>query len=217
MKALTGIGGIREHPACSNPVEKQGVLLLVHRTQEGWCDMSVAQRNSSNPSSPPVAASVFALPGLLPDGIRLLVDPVTRCVIVIPVIGMEPDSLLRSFPLSPSATHLFLALLRAYPHHCSYHALFRTLYPCASGITAHNNAWDRQIMRHAVRRARKALMPVLRECGLQALAVRDQGYVLAAASKANKNVRKTRATGKALIGHKHGEKTNGEDHDRTRR
>ena len=161
--------------------------------------MSVAQRNFSNPSSPPVAASVFALPGLLPDGIRLLVDPVTRCVIVIPVIGMEPDSLLRSYPLSPSATQLFFALLQAYPHHCSYHMLFRTLYPCALEIAAHDNAWDRQIMLHAVRRARKALMPVLRACGLQALAVRGQGYVLAAAPQAHANARESVCKDRAVL------------------
>ena len=79
----------------------------------------------------------------------------------------------------PTAAPILLALLQHYPQHCPYRELFAVLYPHSRHLDEH--AWEQERGRAIplIRRALKALLPILRGCGLQAHAVRGQGYVLA--------------------------------------
>lgn len=132
------------------------------------------------PTSPRAIAPAwtFALPGLLPTDRRLLLDPPTRSAIVMALPGSEVVPSLQIFALTPSATRILLTLLQAYPLSCSHQALFRSLYPLRA--PRREEVWDKDLALPPVRRALKTLMPTLRAMGLQTLALRGQGYVLAA-------------------------------------
>ena len=127
-------------------------------------------------------ASVFAFPELFPAGMRLLLDGETHTAFFISLDGGESLPLLRSVPLTPASATVFLALLKAYPLHCSHRSLYRALYPSTEHID--EDAWWGQVKDLALpmmRRALKTLLPALRTCGLQVVSLRGQGYLLTSA------------------------------------
>src|SRR5579885_1388497 len=155
--------------------------------QEGRC----LPMNTCLPFQPttPRAASpalVFPLPGLLPADRRLLLDPETHTAIVLTIEGSDAVPMVRSFSLPPSATRVFLTLLQAYPHYSSFQSLFRSLYPSSSAQDRQEPAWERALSVTPVRRALKALLPMLRSLGWQVVSLRGQGYVLARTQKASR-------------------------------
>lgn len=123
--------------------------------------------------------SLFALPELLPNNARLLVDANTSTAFLLRFEGPEFTFSSRSFQLTPSATRVFLALLHAYPLFCSYHSLFLALYPLSQEHET-NRTWDCALALRPIRRALITLLPTLRDLGLQVVALRGQGYILAA-------------------------------------
>ncbi|HEU5376343.1 MAG TPA: hypothetical protein VFV38_12940 [Ktedonobacteraceae bacterium] len=129
------------------------------------------------------SASVFVLPGLLPAEQRLLLDPETHTALLLTVAGADAFSWFRFFPLTPSATQVFLTLLQAYPRACSYQSLFRSLYPLASTHEEREEVWESKLAVPPIRRALKALLPTLRSLGWQVISLRGQGYLLACAGE----------------------------------
>jgi DNA-binding response OmpR family regulator len=123
------------------------------------------------------AARVFALPEILPEGVRVVLDVDSHTALLLNLNGEETAPLLRSFQLTPSAARVFLALLQAYPQHCSYQNLLAVLYP--SSPESPSSAWDYHV--RPIRRALVALAPVLRAFGLEVVALRRHGYLLASA------------------------------------
>ena len=65
------------------------------------------------------AARVFALPEILPARVRVVLDVDSRTALLLHLDGEGITPLLHSFQLTPSAARVFLALLQAYPQHCS--------------------------------------------------------------------------------------------------
>jgi len=133
-------------------------------------------------------ASVFALPEILPANTRLLLDPEAHTVSLLTQEGVEAAPMLRSFSLTPSTTRLFLSLLQTYPLHCSHRALFLSLYPDTE--KQREREWwthDKDLALPLVRRALRSLLPAFRACGLRAVSLRGQGYVLASASTSNEH------------------------------
>ena len=125
-------------------------------------------------------ASVFLLPGILPADRRLLFDPETHTVLLLTVAGSDAVPMFQSFQVPPSASRVFFTLLQAFPQYCSHQTLFRSLYPQIPEEDQQEWNWQQMLAVPLVRRALKALLPVLRGCGLQAISLRGQGYVLAA-------------------------------------
>ena len=105
--------------------------------------------------SPGEAARVFALPEILPERVRVVLDVNSRMALLLNLDGEETAPLLHSFQLTPSAARVFLALLQAYPQHCSYQALLAVLYP--SSPESPSSAWDHHV--RPIRRALVALAP----------------------------------------------------------
>jgi len=171
----------RKHPHARDIPQNQRVVhTLVLRT----CEQRKEKIGMEKPSSQAAqAAHVFANPSLLPAQTRLLLDPENHTALLVSLEGAALSPLFRSFPLTPSATQVFLSLLQAYPHACSHQALFRALYPEA--CSPDEQAWDQEkdLAIPLIRRALKSLLPTLRGCGLQAVALRGQGYVLAKLSQ----------------------------------
>ncbi|HEU5378023.1 MAG TPA: helix-turn-helix domain-containing protein [Ktedonobacteraceae bacterium] len=120
---------------------------------------------------------VFALPEILPERVRVVLDVNSRMALLLDLDGEETAPLLHSSQLTPSAARVFLALLQAYPQHCSYQALLAVLYP--SSPEGSSSAWDRHV--RPIRRALVALAPVLRAFGLEVVSLRGHGYLLASA------------------------------------
>lgn len=111
----------------------------------------------------------------------MLVDPVTRTALVFSLVSGETAPLVRTFALTPSGTRVLLALLRAYPSFCSHRDLFLALSPQTAAHEESEDGVDHARNLLPVRRALKSLLPMLRACGLRAVALRGQGYLLAAA------------------------------------
>jgi hypothetical protein len=122
---------------------------------------------------------VYAPTELLPVNRRLVLDPEMRTVLLLSLNEEAETPFFRTFLLSPSATPMFLALLQHYPHHCPHRELFAMLYPHGRHLDESTWEQERNLAIPLIRRALKSLLPILRECGLQALSVRGQGYVLA--------------------------------------
>ncbi len=122
--------------------------------------------------------SLFALPELLPNTARLLVDEDSNTVFLLSFQGPELASSSLSFRLTPSAMRVFVALLHAYPQFCSYRTLFVSLYPLSQEQEA-NRVWEYTLAHRPIRRALLALLPTLRGLGLRAVSLRGRGYVLA--------------------------------------
>jgi hypothetical protein len=135
------------------------------------------------------SVSVFVLPGILPADRRLLLDPVTHTAILLAVEGSDAAPMFSSFQLTPSATTVFLMLLQAYPHYCSYQSLFHSLYPPTLAQDERDQVWERKLAIPPIRRALKALLPALRSFGLQVISLRGQGYVLASADEPARRTR----------------------------
>ncbi len=125
------------------------------------------------------ATWVFALPEILPEHTRVVLDAHARTAILLRLDEKEPIPSVRSFPLTPSAARIFLALLQAYPQYCPYHTLFTALYPASQGEPS--SVWEHTV--RPIRRALVALAPVMRAFGLEVVALRGRGYLLAPAAR----------------------------------
>lgn len=127
----------------------------------------------------PFPAYVFDIPAILPTQTRLVLDPVTHTAMLLSERGVESVPLFRFFSLTPSAQQVFLSLLQAYPQYCSHRSLFLALYP--ETACQEEQVWmeEKDLAIPPVRRALKSLLPTLRACGLQAISLRGQGYLLA--------------------------------------
>lgn len=125
-------------------------------------------------------AQDFALPGLLPPHLRVLLDLHTRTALVLDLDPQAPSLLLHSAALSPSSAALLLALLQAYPSLCPYPRLYRSLYPETPPKA--DFPWPQAVGLRSIRRALWLLAPALRDLGLAAFAVRGRGYLLTGAS-----------------------------------
>jgi DNA-binding winged helix-turn-helix (wHTH) protein len=119
----------------------------------------------------------FVLPGVLPAETWLLLDAEAHTVTLLTLQGAERIPTFRSFQLTPSATTIFLTLLQAYPQSCSYQSLFDSLYPQQAN---REQVWEKSLAVPPVRRALKALLPMLRSFRLRVISLRGHGYVLAA-------------------------------------
>ncbi len=130
-------------------------------------------------------AQVFALPGILPEQTWILLDAHARMVIFLKLNSGDSPPRVRAFQLPPSATRIFLALLNAYPQYCSYQTLLSALYPASQEETT--PVWEHRV--RPIRRALVALAPVLQCFGLDVVALRGRGYVLAPAALSTKKRR----------------------------
>jgi hypothetical protein len=130
------------------------------------------------------AVAVFAIPELFSADMQLRLDVETHTALFLSLQGGEAFPLVRSVSLTPASTRIFLALLQAYPWHCSHQSLYRVLYP--SPERADDDDWWEQVKDLAlpmIRRALKKLAPALRTGGVQVIALRGQGYLLAPAMR----------------------------------
>ena len=127
-------------------------------------------------------AQAFALPGLLPPQTCLLLDLRTSTALLLHLDAAGTTPLVCAYRLKPSAARVFLALLQVYPRCCEYPHLFTMLYATVDEV--HRPTWDPVIGLRPIRRALFALAPALRFFGLETVAMRKRGYVLAAASPA---------------------------------
>lgn len=127
-------------------------------------------------------AQVFTLPGILPEQTWIQLDAHARMVMLLSLDSGKAAPVLHAFPLTPSAARVFLALLRAYPQHCPYQTLLSALYPASQD--EYEPRWEHRV--RPIRRALAALAPVLQTFGLDAVALRGRGYVLAPAAPSSK-------------------------------
>ena len=121
-------------------------------------------------------AIIFSLPELFPPHTHLLLNVSTSTAILLRFEGTDLASCHRAFQLTPSATRVLWSLLRTYPAPCTYRLLFRALFPQAG---EEKRFWETEGGRRPVRRALVTLLPFLRGCGLRAVSLRGQGYILA--------------------------------------
>jgi hypothetical protein len=124
----------------------------------------------------PQTTQVFVLPEVLPAHKRIVLNVHAHVAVLLELDGENPAPLVRSFPLSPSASRIFLALLQAYPQHCPYPTLFLALYLASQ--EALSEGWEQYV--RPIRRALRYLTPVMRSFGLQVIALREHGYLLSA-------------------------------------
>jgi len=124
----------------------------------------------------PQTTQVFVLPEVLPAHRRIVLNIHAHVAVLIELDGEQSAPLVRSFPLSPSASRIFLALLQAYPQHCPYPTLFLALYLASQ--EALSEGWEQYV--RPIRRALRYLTPVMRSFGLQVIALREHGYLLSA-------------------------------------
>ncbi len=127
----------------------------------------------------PKAAQVFALSEILSEQTQIVLDVQARLAVLLKLDGGKTAPLVRSFQLTPSAARVFLALLEAYPQHCPYQTLFVALYPAP--LDTSSPVWEQYV--RPIRRALRHLAPVLRAFGLEVVALRGRGYLLASAAR----------------------------------
>lgn len=127
----------------------------------------------------PKAAQVFALTEILPEQTQIVLDVQARLALLLKLDEGKTAPLVRSFQLTPSAARVFLALLEAYPQHCPYQTLFLVLYPAP--LDTSSPVWEPYV--RPIRRALRHLAPVLRAFGLEVVALRGRGYLLASAAR----------------------------------
>lgn len=159
--------------------------MLTFLTRETYRYIRNATRMSHTPSLLSLVPSqpttwVFTLPGILPECAQIHLDSQTRIASVLH-LGQEGSApLLSSCQLTPSSTKIFLALLQAYPQHCSHQTLFAALYPAIEEEDSclSDQAWSLR----PIRRALITLAPALRTFGLEAVSLRGRGYVLTPAT-----------------------------------
>lgn len=120
------------------------------------------------PTSTPVRTKIFALS----KQSSVLFDIRSRTALLLHQEGGDPVPLL---PLSPSASRVFLALLQAYPQYCSHQTLLAALYPAVQETP--DLGWEQHV--RPIRRALHRLAPVLQAFGLEVVALRRRGYLLA--------------------------------------
>lgn len=144
------------------------------------------QSNGASGSGNASCAVVFSLPELFPSHTHLLLNASTSTAILLRLEGTALASCHRAFQLTPSATRILWSLLRAYPAPCSYRSLFLALFPQAS---EENRFWEHEEGRRPVRRALVTLLPFLRGCGLRAVSLRGQGYILAPTTRSPHRIR----------------------------
>lgn len=125
---------------------------------------------------------IFALPALLPEDARVLLDPSTCLMLVLRTRQEEMVGIELVAPLAPSAFRVLLALCQAAPHPCSYGTLFAALYPAQEGEP--EPPWNPAVGLRPLRRALALLLPLLPACDLQVVALRGRGYMLLSASAA---------------------------------
>lgn len=122
----------------------------------------------------------FAAP-LFPEHIRLFLDLSTRTVVLLRFGKGESVLLLRSQKLTPSGIIIFLALLQAYPKHCTFEKLFACLdlpQPLMGMTHGSKHGANWELVVRPVRRAIAVLTPVLPAFGLQTTSLRNKGYLL---------------------------------------
>ena len=143
--------------------------------------MSTSRRGSPIYSFMPtrIGAGVFALPEIFPERTQVLLDLRSSTAILLNQESEGPTPLLHFCQLTPSAARVFLALLEAYPQHCPYQTLFSALYPAA--LDGPPPVWEHYV--RPIRRALRHLAPVLRAFGLEVVALRGRGYLLAPAAR----------------------------------
>lgn len=129
---------------------------------------------------PHSTAYIFTLPEILPEQTQLHLYMDTRIALLLHLYQEEPAPQVHVCQLTPSTLKIFLALLQASPQHCSYQTLFAALYPATqeAASSAYDPAWSIR----PIRRALGLLTPVLRTFGLEVVALRGRGYVLAPAA-----------------------------------
>src|SRR5260370_39841714 len=86
-------------------------------------------------------AHVFVFPELFAAHTLLLLDREAHTALLLSLEEGEKIPSLRSFPLTPSAARVFLALLQAYPRHCAHRALFAALYQLPPGENENERLW----------------------------------------------------------------------------
>src|SRR5579885_988455 len=136
--------------------------------------------SASTHADPAHLSHVFVFPDVFPSHCQLFLDRNTHVAVLLFREETESPPLLRFVPLTPTSANIFLALLHAYPLHCTHQSLYRSLYP-SSGGTDEDLWWD-QMKAFAlpiIRRALKTLGPALRSCGLRVVSLRGEGYLLA--------------------------------------
>ena len=143
----------------------------------------VSWDDSSSRRGDRTGAQWFALPEIFPEQRRLLVD-VQACTALLLNLDNGPAGpsvmLVDSFHLTPSAGRVLLALLQAYPHHCPYQTLFAALYPASQApVSSRHVGWELHV--RPLRRAIRTLGAMVQSCGIEVVALRERGYVLAPA------------------------------------
>ena len=140
-----------------------------------------SHRRVKTAAIPPVPhdVQVFVLSEILPDHCCLVLDLFHRSVTVLRFEEAVLASSHACFSLTPSAARVLACMLRASPASCSYQALFAALYPLGSDA----GGWEPTLGLRPIRRALRALAPVLRQLGLQVVALRGQGYLLVGAPR----------------------------------
>lgn len=133
---------------------------------------------STNKGMPEEESIHLALPGLLPEHHRLVLNPEKRIVIL---LYDEPDGETRSVreqTFTPSAMRLLTTLLQAYPNYCRYEVLLAQLYPISvkEGRTQLQQA--REPTMRPLRRAIGSITVALQPFGLRVCSIRSVGFVL---------------------------------------
>lgn len=151
------------------------VFLRTHRQRRSIACMKTA----ASPGLPAFfPAQAFTLPGILPPHTCLLLDLQACTAILLHLNEGAGAPLVCSSHLAPSAARVFLALLQSYPQYCDYQRLFTMLYSAVA--PERRPFWDPEIGLRPIRRALFALSPALAFFGLEIVALRRRGYLLAA-------------------------------------
>lgn len=153
-------------------------LLLRHfAQQERMVGRLEQERTVAMPDPSTSVVSAFALQGMLPGPLRLLLDVNTNTVIALRFEGTALASSHAAFSLTPSAARILHCLLQAYPAVCSHQSLLFALYPSPRSPEA-THVWERDLALRPIRRALATLVPVLRLLGIAVASLRGRGYIL---------------------------------------
>jgi len=120
----------------------------------------------------------FSLPGLLPDGQTLVVNPAMRTAILLAHEASNGASVLAQHVFSPNGMRVLVPLLQAYPDYCPYEVLLSTLFPLSIDQCRKllREAWDLSV--RPVRRAIANIVVGFHSFGLKVYSLRGLGYIL---------------------------------------